>query len=101
MNTDTKISIDQQPEMSTVNIIGNLDFSSYSSLYQQIQDIPKTTSLTVDLKNCDDIDSSGLGMLLLIRDKLRGQALITIENANAMILEKLEISKFDQLFRIA
>ncbi len=101
MNTDTQITLEHQQEVSVINITGNLDFSCYSSLYGQIQAIPATGNLTVNLKQCENIDSSGLGMLLLIREKLKGKALISIEDANETIAKKLEISKFNQLFRVA
>ena len=56
----------------------------------------------IDLSKATYMDSSGLGMLLLLRDFAGGdKAEITIANAPPDIYRVLEIANFHQIFRMA
>ncbi|MBV1870634.1 MAG: STAS domain-containing protein, partial [Gammaproteobacteria bacterium] len=55
----------------------------------------------VDLKDTTYLDSSALGMLLLLRDHAGGDtASIDIVNCNSDVKKVLTISNFEQLFSI-
>jgi anti-anti-sigma factor len=55
----------------------------------------------VDLSDTTYLDSSALGMLLLLRDYAGGDsARIVIENCNNDVRRILSISNFEQLFNI-
>lgn len=57
---------------------------------------------TVDLKDTTYLDSSALGMLLLLRDHAGGDnSLIRLVNCNPDVRKILAISNFEQLFNIA
>jgi anti-anti-sigma regulatory factor len=48
------------------------------------------------------MDSSALGMLLLLREKLGGQSSkIEFVNVNEEVMKILKVAKFDQLFTIS
>ncbi|MCY1442851.1 STAS-domain containing protein [compost metagenome] len=56
----------------------------------------------VDLKGATYLDSSALGMLLLLRDHAGGdQAQISLIHCNADVRKILSISNFQQLFDIS
>ncbi len=56
----------------------------------------------VDLKDTTYLDSSALGMLLLLRDHAGGDsAQIRLLNCNPDVRKILAISNFEQLFKIA
>ena len=55
----------------------------------------------VDLKDATYLDSSALGMLLLLRDHAGGDSSqVKIVNCNADVKKILSISNFEQLFTI-
>ncbi|MCY1445193.1 STAS-domain containing protein [compost metagenome] len=56
----------------------------------------------VDLKGATYLDSSALGMLLLLRDHAGGeQAQISLIHCNPDVRKILSISNFEQLFSIS
>ena len=66
------------------------------------QDVPfEPRAYEVDMGAANYIDSSALGMLLLLRDHAGGdQADVGIINCSADVRKILTISNFDQLFKI-
>jgi anti-anti-sigma factor len=86
----------------TINIEGRFDFSSHQEFrrsYEGLSDTP--SSYKVDMNTASYLDSSALGMLLLLRDYAGGdQADISIANCNDDVKKILSISNFEQLFKI-
>lgn len=87
----------------TIRISGRFDFSSHQdfrSAYENLPTKPKTYLL--DMRETTYLDSSALGMLLLLRDYAGGDnARIHLNNCNADVRKILTISNFEQLFTIA
>jgi len=85
-----------------INIQGRFDFSSHQdfrSAYENVSDQPQR--YCVDMNETTYLDSSALGMLLLLRDHAGGDdSDITITNCNADVKKILTISNFEQLFTI-
>jgi len=62
---------------------------------------PPTTPFVVDLTQARYMDSSGLGMLLQLREFAGGnQSRVTIRGCNETVREILKIANFERLFRI-
>lgn len=85
-----------------IEIQGRFDFGQHHAFriaYADKQPVPKR--FCVDLKDTLLIDSSALGMLLLLRDYASNvKATVCIMNANETVSEILDISCFDRLFEI-
>jgi len=85
-----------------IHIEGRFDFSShqdFSSAYEQADPFPE--QYVVDMRSTTYLDSSALGMLLLLRDHAGGDhAKISIVNCNEDVRKILTISNFEQLFNI-
>ncbi len=85
-----------------INIEGRFDFSSHQQFresYEAAGERPR--EYLVDMGSTTYLDSSALGMLLLLRDYAGGDsAQIEIVNCNADVRKILSISNFEQLFRI-
>ncbi|MCU1752516.1 STAS domain-containing protein [Pseudomonas sp. 6D_7.1_Bac1] len=63
---------------------------------------PEPSSVVVDLKETTYLDSSALGMLLLLRDHAGGdRADISVVNSNSDVRKILAISNFNKLFDIS
>ncbi|MGM8227509.1 STAS domain-containing protein [Cellvibrio sp. ARAG 10.3] len=86
----------------TIYIQGRFDFSSHQEFRAAYEKLPKTpTHFRVDLQGTSYLDSSALGMLLLLRDFAGGdKANIEIINCSADVKKILTISNFEQLFTI-
>lgn len=100
------MSITSQPSEDgrelVIYIQGRFDFSTHQAFrdaYQTVNVTPRR--YVVDLKDATYLDSSALGMLLLLRDHAGGDdADIRLVNCNADVRKILSISNFEQLFRI-
>ncbi|WP_339082291.1 STAS domain-containing protein [Pseudomonas sp. TMP9] len=87
----------------TILIQGRFDFAAHQDFrdaYERIESPPQR--YMIDLKNTTYLDSSALGMLLLLRDHAGGDhAQISLLNCNPDVRKILAISNFEQLFKIA
>lgn len=87
----------------TIVIQGRFDFGAHQEFREAYERVPKPPrTYSVDLKGTTYLDSSALGMLLLLRDHAGGDhAKIKLNNCNADVRKILAISNFEQLFEIA
>ncbi|EAR08000.1 STAS domain-containing protein [Reinekea blandensis] len=87
----------------TIKVSGRFDFSSHQEFRQIYESVPAdVTRYTVDMSDATYLDSSALGMLLLMRDHAGGDnASIEIVNCNDDVKKILTISNFGQLFKIS
>lgn len=85
-----------------INVEGRFDFSSHSEFRKAYEELEiKASSYIIDMNSASYLDSSALGMLLLLRDFAGGDnANIRIANCNDDIRKILAISNFEQLFDI-
>lgn len=86
----------------TIQVQGRFDFSvhqEFRASYERQK--AKPSQYVIDLKDTIYLDSSALGMLLLLRDHAGGvSSRIRIINCNNDIRKILTISNFGQLFSI-
>jgi anti-anti-sigma factor len=87
----------------TIKVSGRFDFSSHQEFRQIYEGVPaEVNQYTVDMAEATYLDSSALGMLLLMRDHAGGDnAQIEIVNCNEDVKKILTISNFGQLFSIS
>ncbi|NIB43204.1 STAS domain-containing protein [Pseudomaricurvus alkylphenolicus] len=85
-----------------ISIQGRFDFSAHQDFrnsYETLDSQP--TRYKVDMNETTYLDSSALGMLLLLRDHAGGNsAEIEIVNCSPDVKKILTISNFEQLFTI-
>ncbi|MFE8069508.1 STAS domain-containing protein [Marinobacteraceae bacterium S3BR75-40.1] len=98
------ITTNRKNEGSTleIHIDGRFDFSSHQAFRDAYEDADQNVeTYVVDMKNTTYLDSSALGMLLLLRDYAGGDsANVTLANCNDDVRRILTISNFEQLFEI-
>ncbi len=86
----------------TVQVEGRFDFSAHQEFrdaYEKSDDSVK--SYVIDMSKATYLDSSALGMLLLLRDHAGGDtAQVRITRCNQDVKKILTISNFEQLFSI-
>jgi anti-anti-sigma factor len=95
-----KADLSRDGKELTIKINGRFDFSAHQNFreaYERVNGAP--SSYVIDLKDTTYLDSSALGMLLLLRDHAGGDdAQIQLKNSNADVKKILAISNFEQLF---
>ena len=95
--------VSAQGDTRTLRIDGRFDFSMHRAFRELYEQAPADIArFVIDLARTDYMDSSALGMLLLLREHVQGQRnRVRIVNCNADIRKILEIANFDKLFEIA
>lgn len=90
---------------ATLSLAGRFDFSIHRDFrqnYEEILGTPGVRELDVDLGQVNYIDSSALGMLLLLREKAGGQNIqLKLANAQGSVRQVLEVANFGRLFEIS
>jgi anti-anti-sigma factor len=86
----------------TIKVDGRFDFSAHQEFRDAYESVSSDiNSYVVDLNNTSYLDSSALGMLLLLRDHAGGDnANVKIVKCNDDVKKILTISNFEQLFTI-
>jgi len=85
----------------TIAVSGKFDFQLYDEFRASYAATAgRGVAYRVDLSNTDYLDSSALGMLLLLREHAGGEASdIEITGASAEIRKILDVANFSRLFR--
>ena len=87
----------------TIYVEGRFDFGAHQEFrdaYERIDSTPRR--YVVDLKNTTYLDSSALGMLLMLRDKMGGASKeVALTGVRGNVKQVLDIANFGKLFQIA
>lgn len=90
---------------ASLTIRGRFDFSIHRDFrfsYEQILDTSGVRELDIDLSNVDYVDSSALGMLLLLREKTMAHNIqMKLNNPQSAVRQVLEVANFGRLFTIS
>ena len=96
-------NITQEEQELRVTLRGHLDFDASQSigrLVTQLQQRP-SSNICMDFQHVKDLDSSGLGLLLRLRNGLKDkQAAIRITGCHEIHKKTLSTANFNRLFRI-
>ncbi len=84
---------------------GRFDFNThrdFRAAYEAVLTNSEVKSLAVDFSGVDYLDSSALGMLLMLRDKMGGvNKEVSLTGVQGNVKQVLDIANFGKLFRIA
>jgi anti-anti-sigma factor len=99
MSVTSELSPDGQ--QLTISISGRFDFASHEDFRRAYEGMGSEQRYVVDLRGANYLDSSALGMLLLLRDHAGGErSRIHLINCHSDVIKILAISNFDKLFKI-
>ncbi|MCP4037235.1 MAG: STAS domain-containing protein [bacterium] len=86
----------------TIRVSGRFDFSLHEEFQNAYSGLVEAgAQVVVDLEHVDYMDSSALGMLLLLREHVgEDSSHVQLINGNPEIRNILYVSNFDQLFKI-
>lgn len=84
-----------------VMVEGRFDSTCHGDFRRAFLSCDATTRFTIDLQKASFMDSAALGLLLLLREKVGGDASrVEIINAHGQPREVLNVANFGQLFRV-
>ena len=85
----------------TISIEGKFDFGLQNDFRASYESVT-ADAYVIDMVNTDYMDSSALGMLLMMREHAGGnKSSITLENCSQDIKTILSVANFHNLFHIA
>jgi len=85
----------------TININGRFDFNSHRDFRAAYGDENSNSNYVLNMSGADYMDSSALGMLLLLREHAGGDnSNVSITSCSDEIKKILTISNFEKLFKI-
>ncbi|PIV87375.1 MAG: anti-anti-sigma factor [Hydrogenophilales bacterium CG17_big_fil_post_rev_8_21_14_2_50_63_12] len=91
-------------DLATLKLGGRFDFHShrdFRSAYDKILDTNTVREIVIDFGEVDYLDSSALGMLLLLREKADGASKrVVLAGLQGTVKQVLEIANFGKLFSI-
>ena len=97
-------SILNESGKATIKLDGRFDFNThreFRSAYEPLVVDPSVRSV-VDFSGVDYLDSSALGMLLMLRDKLGGaNKEVALVGVRGNVKQVLDIANFAKLFQIS
>jgi anti-anti-sigma factor len=100
-NMAVNAEISQDGKKLTIQVKGRFDFGKHQE-FRNAYEHNHPDSVVVDLKEATYLDSSALGMLLMLRDHVGGEESdIRVVNTSSDVRKILAISNFDKLFDIS
>ena len=90
---------------ATIKLAGRFDFNThreFRSAYEPLVGDAGVRNVVVDFAGVDYLDSSALGMLLMLRDKLGGAGKdVQLSGVRGNVKQVLDIANFGKLFQIS
>ncbi len=82
---------------NTIQVTGRFDFSIHRDFREVCKTVGRSDACVIDLENATYVDSSALGMMLLLREQV---ASVRIVCPNPDVRKILEIANFQKLFEL-
>ena len=97
-------SISKEAGTAEVRLSGRFDFNAhrdFRNAYEPLMSDGEVRSVNINLAGVEYLDSSALGMLLMLRDKAAASnKALALTNVRGSVKQVLEIANFGKLFRI-
>ena len=100
-----QISVEKKGDTARLVLNGRFDFSSHREFRNACDEALQTPEIKVieaDFGRVDYLDSSALGMLLLLREKAQNANLkVSLTNCTGLVQQVLDVANFQRLFTIS
>lgn len=99
-----QVNIVKSERLTTIKLQGRFDFNTHREFRAAAEPalLEAPDQIQVDLAGVDYLDSSALGMLLMLRDKARGiNKTVALANCCGSVRQVLDIANFSKLFAIS
>ena len=98
------IKVTTAESVASINMNGRFDFSAHRAFkeaYDPLLQQRKISSIEVNLSGVEYMDSSSLGMLLLLKERAETEGMtVELVRPNDTMLKILDIANFKRLFTI-
>jgi anti-anti-sigma factor len=98
------LTLHKDAQASLIRLEGTFTFESHGAFKtatQELLDLPGCRTLTLDLSGLSYMDSSSLGMLLLLRDKTEAKGIkVVLIKPSPTVMSILKVVQFGRLFEI-
>lgn len=97
-------SIINRDGKTAIVLQGRFDFNAHREFRESVDQAIKELAreIVVDLAGVDYLDSSALGMLLMLRDRAKGAGKeVALANACGSVRQVIDIANFGKLFTLA
>jgi len=95
------ISKSENNDTVTISIRDRFDFNAHKEFRASYRKHPDISNYVINMQEVNYMDSSALGMMLLLREHaLKHSGKVIIANCNTNIKKILEIANFERLFDI-
>jgi anti-anti-sigma factor len=99
-----QVNVSNRNGNAEIRLQGRFDFNAYRDFREAVDGAlgdPGVKEIVVDLGSVDYLDSSALGMLLMLRDKGKAAGkTVALANCRGVVKQVLDIANFGKLFRI-
>lgn len=93
------IQSSQQDNVVTIQLTGRFDFRMIKEFNELLRQAP--TTWVVDFAQVEYVDSSALGMLLLLRERVHGDTRrVQLRGLHGQPRDVLLMAKFDRMFTV-
>lgn len=100
-----QITVEKKGTTAKLALNGRFDFSShreFRSACDEALQTPGIKEIEADFSRVDYLDSSALGMLLLLREKAQNANLkVSLTNCTGLVQQVLDVANFQRLFTIS
>ena len=100
-----QIKVGKSKDAATLALNGRFDFNSHREFRtscDEAMQLPEIKEIEVNLSQVDYLDSSALGMLLLLREKAQNANLkVSLTNCTGLVQQVLDVANFQRLFTIS
>lgn len=100
-----EFKVSTKGDVLAIQLIGTFDFAGYHAFKEQFGTMitrDNIASIEMDMAGVDYIDSSALGILILMRERAQSAGKkIKLVRANASVREILDMANLGKLFTIA
>lgn len=96
-------SIAARDNQTVITLRGRFDFNAHREFRDAVDKAmaERATEVCIDLAGVDYLDSSALGMLLMLRDKAKGAGKsVSLANCRGAVKQVIDIANFGKLFPI-
>lgn len=96
------VTVSELGETARISITGKFSFNlrhKFTEAYMPLLDVARIHGFEVDLGEVEYMDSSALGMLLILKERAHEQGKrVNLVNYHGVTQKILKIAKFDKLF---
>jgi anti-anti-sigma factor len=97
-----RASLRREGDTAVIRLRGRFDFAGHREFkrcYEGALNQPSVQQIDIDLRSVEYLDSSALGMLLLLREKAESRNMpIVLLHSSGIVREILDVASFDTMF---